>query len=104
MSDIERLELGDLDGTNGWIMTSGFVNWIGDVASHRPYQRVGLGDESTDDGTIVCTVWDGDIEQLEKGSGYYFGGVDDVWEDAEEVQLKLIKNSWVNQFWPPDEE
>lgn len=102
MSDIEFVELGDLDGTNGWIKTKGFVSWIGDVVSHRPYQRVGLSDGSTDGDTVVCTVWEDDID-LEKRVGYYFGGVDDVWEDAEEVQLKLIRNSWANEFWRPEE-
>lgn len=86
----------------GWVKTRGFVSWIGDVASDRPYQRVGLSDDTTKGSSVVCTVWTDDID-LEKRVGYYFGGVDDVWEDREEIQLKLIENSWANEFWRPDE-
>lgn len=100
MSGLSHVDLGDLDGTHGWVKTKGFVSWIGDVASHRPYQRVGLSDNTTN-GYVVCTVWTDTIE-LEKGVGYWLGGVDDVWEDGEEVQLKLYDQSWANEFWRPD--
>lgn len=36
MSGIPFVKLGDLDGTHGWIKTKGFVNWVDDVASHKP--------------------------------------------------------------------
>lgn len=41
MSEIDFMNLGDLDGTHGWIRTRGFVNWEEDVSSHMPRQRVG---------------------------------------------------------------
>jgi len=101
MSGPPMVDLGDLDGTHGWVTTKGFVSWIGNVSSHRPYQRVGLSDDSTGSGSVVCTVWTDDIE-LEERVGYWFGGVDDVWEDGEEIQLKLYDQSWANEFWRPE--
>ncbi len=97
MSGSSFVELGDLDGTRGWVKTKGFVNWIEDVASHRPYQRVKLGDDTTREG-VVCTVWTDEIE-LEEGVGYYLGGLDDTYEKREEVQLKLFEKSWADEFW-----
>lgn len=97
MSGPPFVELGELDGTHGWVKTKGFVNWIEDVASHRPYQRVKLGDDTTREG-VVCTVWTDEIE-LEEGVGYYLGGVDDTYEKREEIQLKLYDQSWADEFW-----
>ena len=71
MSDIPFVELGDLNGTHGFVKTKGFVNWVEDVASHQPRQRVRLGDDSTTGTGVVCTVFNDDIE-LETGVGYYF--------------------------------
>jgi len=93
-------ELGDLDGTHGWVRTKGFVCWIEDVATRRPYQRMYLGDDTTDE-PVVCTVWTDDI-QLEEGVGYHLGGVDDTYDKREEVQLKLFDSSWANEFWRPE--
>jgi len=101
MSDIPFVELGDLNGTHGFVKTKGFVNWVEDVASHQPRQRVRLGDDSTTGTGVVCTVFNDDIE-LETGVGYYFGGVDSTYEKRDEIQLKLVKKSWVNEFWRPD--
>ena len=101
MSRIPFIKLGELNGTHGWVKTKGFVNWIDDVATHKPYQRVGLGDNSTKGEHVVCTVWTDDIE-LEEGVGYWFGGVDDVWEAGDEIQLKLVRKSWANEFWRRD--
>lgn len=100
MSSIPRVDLGDFDGTNGFVRTSGFVNWIDDVSTRKPFQRVGLGAESVD-GYVVCTVWTDDID-LEKGVGYRFGGVDGVWDAGGEVQLKLGDSSWAEEFWRPE--
>jgi len=100
MSGLPFVELGDLDGTHGWVKTKGFVNWTEDVDSHQPRQRVKLGGDTTREG-VVCTVWTDDIE-LEEGVGYYFGGIDDTYEKREEIQLKLIDQSWVNEFWRRD--
>jgi len=61
MSGLPFVELGDLDGTHGWVKTKGFVNWTEDVDSHQPRQRVKLGDDTTREG-VVCTVWTDDIE------------------------------------------
>lgn len=97
MSGPPFVELGDLDGTRGWVTTKGFVNWIEDVASHQPRQRVKLGDDTAREG-VICTVWTAEIE-LEEGVGYYFGGVDDTYEEREEIQLKLFDQSWANEFW-----
>jgi|AntRauMinimDraft_4_1070384.scaffolds.fasta_scaffold01658_1 hypothetical protein len=97
MSGVRFVELGDLDGTNGWVKTKGFVNWTEDVASHQPYQRVRLGDDTTQEG-VVCTVWT-DTIQLEEGVGYYLGGVDATYEKREEIQLKLFEKSWADEFW-----
>jgi hypothetical protein len=97
MSGPPFVELGDLDGTHGWIRTKGFVNWIEDVASHQPYQRVALGDDTASE-PVICTVWTEDIE-LEEGVGYYLGGVDDTYEKREEIQLKLYEKSWADEFW-----
>jgi hypothetical protein len=100
MSSIPFVELDDLDGSDRFIRTKGFVNWIDDVSTYRPYQRVGLGDSSVD-GHVVCTVWTDEIE-LEEGVGYRFGGVDDVYEAGKEVQLKLYDNCWADRFWPQE--
>ncbi|WP_436903540.1 hypothetical protein [Halovenus halobia] len=97
MSGPPVVDLGDLDGTRGWVKTKGFVNWTEDVASHQPRQRVKLGDDTTRDG-VICTVWTADIT-LEEGVGYYFGGVDDTYDEREEIQLKLFEGSWANEFW-----
>jgi hypothetical protein len=97
MSSIPFVELGDLDGSDRFIRTSGFVNWIDDVSTRKPYQRVGLSDKSVD-GHVVCTVWTDDVE-LEVGVGYKFGGVDDVYEKGNEIQLKLYDNCWAEEFW-----
>lgn len=101
MSGPPIVNLGDLDGTHGWVQTSGFVNWIDDVASRRPNQRIGLSDDTTNGRFVVCTVWTDEIK-LEKGVGYWLCGVDDVWEEGEEIQLKLYEQSWANEFWRPD--
>ena len=97
MSGPPFVELGDLDGTHGWVRTKGFVNWIEDVASHKPYQRVALGDDTASE-PVICTVWTEDVE-LEEGVGYYLGGVDDTYEKREEIQLKLYDKSWADEFW-----
>lgn len=90
MSGAPFVELGDLDGTHGLVRTFGYVNWVEDVSSHRPRQRVGLGLYGD---SVVCTVWIDDVT-LEKGVGYTLLGVDDVWPDGDEVQLKLKRNCW----------
>lgn len=100
MSSIPTVTLGELDGSDRFVKTTGFVNWIEDVSTYKPYQRVGLGDGSVD-GHVVCTVWTKDIE-LEEGVGYRFGGVDDVWEDGNEIQLKLYNRCWADEFWRRD--
>lgn len=100
MSGLPFVELGDLDGTHGLVRTKGFVSWVGDVASHRPYQRVGLSDDSIE-GSVVCTVWTDEIT-LEQRVGYEFVGADDVWPAGDEVQLKLYKPSWATEFWRPE--
>ncbi|WP_262181354.1 hypothetical protein [Haloarcula laminariae] len=97
MSGPPFMKLGDLDGTHGWVRTKGFVNWIEDVASHQPYQRVALGDDTVSE-PVICTVWTEDVE-LEEGVGYYLGGVDDTYEKREEIQLKLYEKSWADEFW-----
>lgn len=97
MSGIEYVDLGNLDGTHGFIRTSGFVNWEEDVANHSPQQRVRLGDSSTSGKGVVCTVFTDDIT-LEAGSGYHFGGVDRTYGPYEEVQLSLYEKSWANEF------
>lgn len=97
MSGLDYVDLGELDGTNGWIVTSGFVNWEEDVAHHMPRQRVRLGDESTSGKGVVCTVFDDDLV-LEEGCGYRFVGVDRTYEPREEVQLSLFESSTARKF------
>jgi hypothetical protein len=97
MSRPPFVELGDLDGTHGSVRTKGFVNWIEDVASDQPYQRVALGDDTTSE-PVICTVWSDEIK-LEEGVGYYLSGFDDTYEKREEIQLKLYDTSWKNEFW-----
>jgi hypothetical protein len=97
MGDLEYVDLGDLDGTHGWIVTSGFVNWEEDVNSHMPRQRVRLGDESTSGKGVVCTVFEDDLI-LDEGCGYYFVGVDRTYDAREEVQLSLFENSKARKF------
>lgn len=91
------VELGDLDGTNGWVQTSGFVAWVEEVANHVPWQRVALTDDSTDD-PVICTIWTDDIT-LEKGGGYKLTGADRTYERYEEVQLQVGEKSQVEQFY-----
>lgn len=98
MSGIDYVDLGDLDGTHGWIMTSGFVNWEEDVSSHMPRQRVRLGDDSTSGRGVVCTVFNEDLD-LEEGCGYRFFGVDRTYDTREEVQLSLFDSSWIRKFY-----
>ena len=100
MSGPPKVELGDLDGTQGLGRNAWFVNCSESVSSRQPQQRVHLGDDSTQEG-VICTVWTDDIE-LEEGVGYYFGGIDDTYEKREEVQLKLVTKSWANEFWRRD--
>ena len=97
MGDLNYVKLGDLDGTHGWIATSGFVNWEEDVANNMPRQRVRLGDDSTSGRGVVCTVFNDDLV-LDEGCGYYFVGKDRVYEPAEEVQLSLFENSTIRKF------
>lgn len=98
MSGINFVELGELNGTHGWIMTSGFVNWEEDINSHMPRQRVRLGDDSTSGKGVVCTVFNGDLE-LETGCGYRFFGVDRTYGKQKEVQLSLFDSSWIRKFY-----
>jgi hypothetical protein len=91
------VELGELDGTHGWVQTSGFVTWVEEVANHVPRQRVRLADDSTDS-PVVCTVWTDDIT-LDKGAGYRLTGADATYERYEEVQLKVGTSSQVAQFY-----
>lgn len=98
MSGIDYVELGDLDGTHGWTMTSGFVNWEEDVNSHMPRQRVRLGDNSTSGKGIVCTNFNKELD-LETGCGYRFFGVDRTYDTREEVQLSLFDSSWIRKFY-----
>lgn len=92
------VDLGDLDGTHGWVRTSGFVNWEEDISSHMPRQRVRIGDDSTDGAGAVCTVFTDDVD-LEPGYGYYFIGVDRTYDAREEVQLSLVENSRAEKFY-----
>lgn len=98
MSGLDYVELGELDGTHGWVVTSGFVNWEEDVASHMPRQRVRLGDESTDDAGVVCTVFNDELV-LDEGCGYYLVGKDRTYDGREEVQLSLFDSSTVRKFY-----
>ncbi len=98
MSGLPYVELGDLDGTHGLIRTSGFVNWETDISTYKPFQRVGIGDSSINPRSVVCTVWTPDID-LEVGVGYYFVGVDTVWEKGNEIQLKLYDRCRATEFW-----
>jgi hypothetical protein len=97
MGGLDYVELGELDGTHGWVVTSGFVNWEENVASHMPRQRVRLGDESTSGRGVVCTVFNDDL-RLEPGTGYYFVGKDRTYGSREEVQLSLYENSTARPF------
>ncbi|QRV16730.1 hypothetical protein JMJ58_07640 [Haloterrigena salifodinae] len=98
MGDLDYVELGELDGTHGWIVTSGFVNWEEDVSSPMPRQRVRLGDESTTGNGVVCTVFNEDID-LEEGCGYYLVGKDRTYDAGEEIQLSLYENSSARKFF-----
>jgi hypothetical protein len=102
MSGIPYVELGSLNGTRGFVRTSGFVNWTEDVASHMPRQRVRLGDKTTSGKGVVCTVFTDEIT-LEEGCGYYFGGVDRIYDRYDEVQLTLGKKSWAEKFYDPND-
>ena len=92
------VDLGDLDGTHGWVRTSGFVNWEEDIRSHMPRQRVRLGDDSTDGSGVVCTVFTEDVD-LEAGCGYYFVGVDRTYEARKEVQLSIFESGTARRFY-----
>lgn len=96
--ELDYVDLSDLDGTHGWIVTSGFVMWEEDVANHMPRQRVRLGDDSTTGNGVVCTVFDNDLV-LEEGCGYYFVGKDRTYDQRDEVQLSLFENSSVRKFY-----
>jgi len=96
--DLDYVDLGDLDGTHGWIVTSGFVNWEEDVANHMPRQRVRLGDESTSGRGVVCTVFNDDLV-LDEGCGYYLVGKDRTYDQREEVQLSLYDSSTARKFY-----
>jgi hypothetical protein len=95
------VDLGDLDGTQGWVWTSGFVAWVEDLNSHVPCQRVRLVDDSTEE-PVVCTVWTDDVA-LEKGAGYNLTGADATYEKYNEIQLQVGESSEVEQFHAPDE-
>lgn len=92
MSDIPRLDLGELDGTHGFVKTRGYVNWVDDVSTRQPHQRIGLGYYGD---SVVCTVWSDHIT-LEQGEYYWLGGVDATYDPYEEVQLQLGESSWAN--------
>jgi hypothetical protein len=96
--DLEYVDLGDLDGTHGWIVTSGFVNWEEDVADNMPRQRVRLGDASTSGRGVVCTVFNEDLV-LDEGCGYYLVGEDRTYDQRDEVQLSLYENSTARKFY-----
>jgi len=98
MGDLDYVELSDLDGTHGWVVTSGFVNWEEDVSSNMPRQRVRLGDKSTSGRGVVCTVFNDDLV-LEEGCGYYLVGVDRTYDSREEVQFSLFENSSTRKFY-----
>jgi hypothetical protein len=66
MSSILFVGIGDLNGSDRFIRTTGFVNWINDVSTYRPYRRVSPG-ENTVNGHVVYTVWAEAVE-LEQGS------------------------------------
>lgn len=91
------VDLDELDGTNGWVQTSGFVTWVEDVANHKPYQRLRLGDQDTSD-PVVCTVWTDDIA-LDEGAGYRLTGADATYDPYGEVQLQLGESSQIEQFY-----
>ena len=92
------VNLSDLSGGDDWVQTSGFVAWTEDLASHMPYQRVRLADDTTDE-PVVCTVWTDDVT-LEQGAGYRLTGLDSTFEKYNEVQLKVGESSEVEQFHP----
>lgn len=96
-----HVDLGDLNGGQGWVWTSAFVAWVEDLDSHVPYQRVRLSDDSADE-PVVCTVWTDDV-RLEKGAGYHLTGADATYEEYDEIQLQVGESSEVKQFYPPDE-
>lgn len=94
----QYIDLGELDGTHGWVQTSGFVAWTEELTSNVPHQRVRLADDSTDD-PVVCTVWTDDLT-LEEGAGYRLTGADATYDKYNEVQLKLGESSKTEQFYP----
>lgn len=101
MSGPPFVTLDEFDGSQGFVKTKGFVNWEIDLRSHKPRQKVMLGDNEV--GTMrPCVVYAEDIH-LEKGCGYTFGGIDRVYEPGEEIQLYLSENSWADKFYDPNE-
>lgn len=102
MSGIKFLPIDEFDGTNGFVRTKGFVDRVIELPCHQPRQKVVLGDSELGDVNRPCIVCVEDIT-LEKGCGYFFGGIDYVWEDGDEIQLRLDKGSWARKFYDPAE-
>jgi hypothetical protein len=103
MSGVPWVELEDLDGTHGWVRTSGFVRWVEDINSHQPRQRVRIGDDTTGGDPVVCTVFDQN-KTLEQGCGYRLSGVDRVYDRYDEVQLMLVEESNIEKTYDKDED
>lgn len=102
MSGPPFVTIDEFDGTQGYVKTKGFVNYEVDLRSHKPRQKVMLGDSEVGDVQRPCVVYTEDID-LEEGCGYYFGGVDYAYEKAEEIQLVLGSSGWANKIYDPNE-
>lgn len=102
MSGIEFVPIDEFDGTNGFVRTKGFVDRVIELPCHQPRQKVILGDSELGAVDRPCVVYTKDIS-LEKGCGYFFGGVDHAYEDGDEIQLCLGTKSWADKFYDPSE-
>lgn len=95
-----RTMLTDMDGSGDNVFVIATVTETWSVASHKPYQKGFLTDPSKPHGEKrYFVVYDPDV-RLEKGTTYKLNGTDYAYDPLEEIQLKLTKGAYVEEWEP----
>lgn len=93
-----RTILTDMDGSGDNVFVIATVTKTWDVASHKPYQKGFRTDPSKARGEKrFVVVFDPNI-RLEEWTTYKLNGTDYAYEPLEEIQLKLNKGAYVEDW------
>lgn len=98
-SSVQRKEIADVKPSGEYIVVHAWVTHIEDLATHVPYQKGILGDDSSwgiEPRKFV--VYDKDL-RLEKGNKYRIFGKERGYEKLDEVQILISDADHVDLLW-----